>query len=259
MSHTSDQVRASGRDPGPQHGGGATGTLDRPPARRGRRLRLDGWPPFGWRGGDGGGRGGGGGGGGDDDEGPFDPWRGLPRPGTGELGFALAMIAICTLFLIFLGAWFLLRKNAPAWPPPDAPGPPVGLWVSSLLLLGASATLARALAAHRRVQRATLLRCLVGTAALGIGFVGLQAWLWRGLVQDGLVPSTNGYGAIFYALTGLHAAHILGGLALLGRAVRSVVRAREGVGAEFPVRACGTYWHLMGALWIVIFGALMLP
>ncbi len=240
------------------HGGGGTGlTTPIRPEREKRRFRLDGWPPFGWRGGDDDG-GGGGGDGDDDDEQEFDPWEGLPRPGTSDLGMALALICICMLFVIFLGLYVLIRKSAVEWPPPGAPGPPNGLWASTAVLFLCSATLARGLAAHRRRQIGTLIKCLYASAALGVLFLALQAFLWRGLFLDGLLPSTNGYGAIFYALTGLHAIHILGGLGYLAKVVGGVHMDRARLGAETPLRLCGVYWHVMGAIWLVVFVVLYL-
>ena len=239
-----------------QHGGGGTrvATPVRP-GRRKKRFRLVGWPPISGSGGSGGG---GGGDGNDDDEPDFDAWDGLPRPGTSELGMTLALLCICTLFLVFLGVYVLLRKSAVEWPPPGAPGPPNGLWVSTAVLLACSATLARGLAAHRRRQRGVLFKTLLASGALGVLFLALQAFLWRGLLVEGLLPSTNGYGAIFYALTGLHAAHILGGLGYLARVVSGVHADRAGFGPETPLRLCGAYWHVMGAIWLVIFFVLIL-
>ncbi|MCZ6598512.1 MAG: cytochrome c oxidase subunit 3 [Planctomycetota bacterium] len=232
--------------------GGGLGVLEPPSEkpRKRRRPKLDGWPPFGF-GGTGGGGDDGGGGGGDDEEGAKGENPERP-PGTAELGLSLIMVAIGTLFLIFLGAYVLMRKNATEWPPPGAPSPPNGLWYSTLILAACSATLGRALAAHRRHQRTLLMSCLSWSLALGLAFLAVQIFLWRGLFAAGL-QWANGYGAIFYALTGLHAAHVLGGLLYLAK-VFFVARAdAKRSGPEIALRLCTVYWHFMGVIWLAIF------
>lgn len=227
------------------------------PARRRRRSRLEGWPPpeldDGSDAGDGGGHGGDGDG--DGDGGRYDPWDGHPRPGSPELAVVLALVCISVLFLVFLALALFVWKASPVWPPPGAPEPPNGLWVSTLLLLGCSAALARALTAHRRRERATVRRAAYTALLLGLAFLVSQGVLWRDFVRAG-VPSSNGYVALFYALTGLHALHIAGGIVFLGRALTLLHAAVDGFGRETTLRLCGVYWHVMGVIWIALFAIL---
>ena len=242
--------------------GGRTGVAEAPPRRRRRPLIPEGWPPGGWGGrGDDGDDDGDGGGGGGDGGGGFDPWDGLPRPGTAELAMSLALICICTLFLIFLGLFFLLWKTSAEWPPSGAPDPPEGLWVSTLVLFACSAALARAGVARAREEALSLGRNLLLALGLGLVFLAVQASLWRDLVDGGLKPSSNGYGAIFYALTGLHAAHIAGGLFFLGQLLRQVRRSGDRLGSASALRLVAVYWarhghHLGRALRPVLLPAL---
>src|SRR5262245_22324390 len=163
--------------------------------RRGRRATDDLPPPSGGDGGGGGGRG----------DGDDDPAR---------LGLALAILGMSTLFAAFLVAYLLLRRNAPTWPPPGAPLPPKGLWISTLVILASSASFVRAV----RAKEAALLRRWLGlTLALGILFLAVQAILWREVLAGGRFTFSDAYGTIFYSLTGLHAAHVVGGLVFLAR------------------------------------------
>lgn len=227
------------------------------PRRRPRGHPPEGWPPEGLDDGNddgGGGSDGGGGGGGD---GRYDPWDGHPRPGSPELALVLALVCISVLFMVFLGLALLVWKTAPVWPPPGAPKPPHGLWLSTLLLLACSVALARALALHRRRDPSGVRRASYAALALGAAFLVAQGLLWRGFVLAG-VSSSNGYVALFYALTGLHAVHIAGGLIFLGRALTALHMADDGLGAETTLRLCGVYWHVMGVIWIALFAILYL-
>lgn len=242
---------------------GAGGGVASPPRARPRgrpRPLPEGWPPAeelddGGDGGDaGGGSGEGGGGGGG---GRYDPWDGHPRPGSPELALVLALVCISVLFLVFLGLALLVWKTAPVWPPPGAPDPPAGLWMSTLLLLGCSVALARALVSHRRHERTAVRRAAYAALGLGASFLAAQALLWRGFAVEG-VSTSNGYVALFYALTGLHAVHIAGGIIFLGRALTVLHAAEDGLGRETTLRLCGVYWHVMGVIWIALFAILYL-
>lgn len=234
--------------------GGGTGVLDRP--SRGVRGEGDGpgraGPPD--DPGDSGGSGGGGGGW------DWDGWRGpepeprrQPAPPDAPLfALTLALIGISTLFLVFLGVWLMLRRSAAEWPPAGAPAPPHTLWLSTLLLAASSATMVRVTRAARDGRRGDARTWLGRSLGLGLVFLAVQVLLWRELARGGLLPSTSGYGAIFYALTGLHGFHVLLGL---GFSARLLVLARR-PGASLPrtaLRLNATYWHFMGALWAVLF------
>jgi len=209
--------------------------------------------------------GGGGEGGGGDDS-----WRGQPgddpppyRPAvpaeTASFALILTLIGVTSLFLVFIGAFVMRRANAPSWPPLDAPGPPASLWVSTVVLIASSVCMMLASAAARGARRPRVLRFLVWTLVTGAAFVLVQLSMWIGLARAGLLPSTNGYGAVLYSLTGLHAVHVLAGLAFL--AVLAVRQARCRATALPPasVRLGAVYWHFMAGIWLVVFALLYVP
>jgi cytochrome c oxidase subunit 3 len=166
------------------------------------------------------------------------------------------LFGIGTLFTVFLGAYLVLRRQSVHWPPDGSPAPPEGLWISTLLLLGCSAVLARAVRAQRRVELRVARRALVGATATGVSFLLVQGWLWRGLLAAGLTASKNAYGTVFYSLTGLHALHVVGGLAFLVRVLAGGVATAPGERGRTSLELCALYWHFMGAIWLVLFGAL---
>ena len=232
-----------------------TGVLD-PPGRRGRSREEGGegsaGPPEDGAGDSGGGDGGGGW--------SWDGWRAPdpePRrePATGDaslFALTLALIGISVLFVVFLGVWIMLRRTSVEWPPEGAPAPPGALWVSTLLLGASSLAMVRVTRAARDGHRAETAGWLGWTVLLGLGFLSAQGLLWAQLAGAGLLPSSGGYGAVFYALTGLHGFHVLLGL---GFASWLALRARR---PRLPlprgaIRLGATYWHFMGALWAVLF------
>ncbi len=197
--------------------------------------------------------GGGGGRGGDGDA-----HEGGAPEGSAEIGFAFLLLSIATLFVAFLGAYLFMRRNAEVWPPPGSPRAPDGLWISTGLLVASSAALARAPLERRRRRTAQVRRWLGATLLLGVVFLLVQSWLWSDLLAQGLTTDSNAYGTLFYSLTGLHALHVLGGLAFLGTALLGAAAATASPRRRTPVEFAAWYWHFIGGLWLVLFAVLYL-
>jgi cytochrome c oxidase subunit 3 len=212
-----------------------------PSRRRDRQGEIEGVLPPRDGGGDGGGRGPDGG--------------GSDEPGDrARLGLVLLLLGVSTLFAVFLVAYLLLRRSAPTWPPPGAPLPPHGLWMSTLVLLSSSAALVRA----SRARDARALHAgLAWALALGVGFLLVQAILWRDVLASGRFAFSDAYGTIFYSLTGLHAVHVLGGLLFLERTRRRARREPAAPSTRTAVGLCSIYWHYMAGVWIVLFVVLV--
>jgi cytochrome c oxidase subunit 3 len=233
---------------------GSAPTVEPPRRRRGARPRQrregfsgDELPPDIGDGDDGGfGRGP------DDDRGD-DGDGGFERGSRARLGLALAIFGMSTLFAAFLIAYLLLRRNAAVWPPPGAPIPPRGLWTSTLVLLASSATFAGAVRAAREGSPVLLARALRWTLALGVLFLVVQAILWRTVLLGGRFAFSDAYGTIFYSLTGLHAAHVVGGILFLARVSARARREPRSTRTLLSVQLCSTYWHFMDAVWVVLF------
>lgn len=63
---------------------------------------------------------------------------------------------------------------------------------------------------------------------------------------------------IYFAMTGLHAIHILAGIGVLMWMVRRTVRGDFEDGYYAPVEYVGLYWHLVDLVWIYLFPLLYL-
>jgi cytochrome c oxidase subunit 3 len=74
-------------------------------------------------------------------------------------------------------------------------------------------------------------------------------------------PSINYQGvffSIYYAMTGIHALHILGGIAAIGWLMWGAASGRYGPDYFNPVDFVGLYWHLVDVVWIYLFPLLYL-
>jgi cytochrome c oxidase subunit 3 len=197
----------------------------------------------------------------------------VARDGGGgmERDRAAATIDALVGMTIFLGAWVMLfaalflayavvRAQANEWPPFGAPRlPRAAPALNTLLLLASGLALHRGVARARVGRRRALLPALAVTMILGAGFLAGQIALWRAMSARGLLPSSGVYGSVFFALTGFHALHVLGGLVVLAVLTLGAVRARR-AGAQpddwRPARLTALYWDFVAAIWILMYLAI---
>jgi heme/copper-type cytochrome/quinol oxidase subunit 3 len=145
---------------------------------------------------------------------------------------ALLISSEATLFLVLIASYFFLRYQAAEWPLPGSPDPKLGPPLVANAILVASSL-------------AVLLRLPAGfvlAIVLQAAFVALQLDAYDTRLKD-FVPQQSSYESLFYALTGIHLAHVVVGIALLawGLAVR-----REAA-------LIALYVHFVNAIAIAIF------
>jgi cytochrome c oxidase subunit III len=162
---------------------------------------------------------------------------------TGAVGMAVFLGACAMLFAALLFAYAVMRSQAAAWPPPGTPPFPRGAAASNgMLLIAAGFALRRA---HTRG-----LAWAAGALGLGALFLLMQVVLWRRLIVGQLGPGSGALGDAFFALSGFHALHVLGGLLaiawLLRRRAGPDVRARR-------LRLATIYMDFVGVVWLVFY------
>ena len=160
----------------------------------------------------------------------------------------IAMVAILIFFMALSAAYIVRRGSSSDW---VAIRVPWILWLNTAVLLTSSATLefARQKLADFRLRAFRQLWTL--TTVLGVAFLIGQFLAWRQLEAQGIFIATNPASSFFYTFTGAHAAHLLGGVAVL---LFVAFRKFEGTRLSRPVAAeiSSYYWHFMDALWIFL-------
>ena len=182
--------------------------------------------------------------------------RGSDAPGMGTMGIALFLASLTMLFAGSLVAVVWVRISADQWPPAGAPALPRLLWLSTALLIGSSATIHSALVSIRRGDQQGLQRRLILTAVLATLFLASQAAGWFQFF-DAAAFESHLYSFSFYVLTGLHAAHVIGGVVALAVVLVMAYRGCYSR-AHYPgVRNTAIYWHFLDAVWLVLFAFLL--
>lgn len=190
-----------------------------------------------------------------------------PMPGMGvynlKLGMWVFLLSEVMFFTGLIGAYIILR-----FAQPDAfsePGEVLNVSLTAFntfVLICSSVTMVKAFAAIQTGDQRELRVWLLATIFLGAFFLSIQAIEYYKLVEEGFVPTVQGYaahaggpiyGMTFYTLTGFHGAHVtIGVLALIYTAVRAF-RGAYTPSSHGGVEIMGLYWHFVDLVWIILF------
>lgn len=140
---------------------------------------------------------------------------------------------------------------------------------NTVVLIGSSLTMAIAVHGAQLGKRWMQVIFLLLTIFLGCVFLGVMAIEYGHKFHEHLVPGPNfrfdgdaGHAQIFFSLyfvmTGLHALHMVIGIAILGVLVWQAARGAYGRAYYSPVELTGLYWHFVDIIWIFLFPLLYL-
>jgi len=119
--------------------------------------------------------------------------------------------------------------------------------------------------------RVTALRnCLAITWLLGAAFLGLKGYEYHQVFADhlapgrfyapaeALAPQVQLFMSLYFAMTGLHALHMLAGLGAIGWLIGLNHRGRLSAEVTAPVEMVGLYWHFVDCVWVFLYPLLYL-
>jgi cytochrome c oxidase subunit 3/cytochrome o ubiquinol oxidase subunit 3 len=176
-------------------------------------------------------------------------WR-LPYRGT--VGMACLIIAESAIFTIFVVAYlYYIGKSLSGPTPGDVLETPIFF---TICLLSSSFSIHLAGKALAQGRRGVFLPLWLLTLVLGGLFLFGTAREWHRLIYErGLTISTNLFGTTYYSLVGLHAFHVVVGLALLLIVALFGVAGRVGREHTPRIEVLSLYWHFVDAVWVVVF------
>lgn len=172
------------------------------------------------------------------------------RSAVDRFGLRLFIASESMLFAAFIAARFYLAGTER----PEGVNLALGLGLTALLL-GSSWFGYRGLAAVRGGARAAAARRLGGAILLGLLFLAGVGVEWA--TAEFSIGSA--YGTVFFATTGLHAAHLASGIVVLAAVANLLRLGHFGPGAHWGVTGAVTYWTFVDAVWVLaIFPSLYL-
>jgi len=172
--------------------------------------------------------------------------------------FAL-WIACASIVMMFVGftSAFVVRRAAGNWLEFDLPN--LFFWNAGVIIVS-SLVLIACQRAFRKNNFKLYKGLLVTGFLMGIAFVVLQYEAWMAMMDSGIYMDGNPAGSFVYVISGVHAAHVLGGIVALIAALVHAFTLRPFVTKARIHRLdlTVTYWHFVGGLWLYIIFFLVL-
>jgi cytochrome c oxidase subunit 3 len=136
--------------------------------------------------------------------------------------------------------------------------------INTVLLLISSMTIAMSTSALQLKKKGATLGLLAITVILGLVFLVNKYFEWGLKFEHGIYPGSEhlikdfGQGEIlffglYFVMTGLHALHIIIGLAIILVAAWRVQKGTVHENRAALLENAGLYWHLVDLIWIFLF------
>jgi cytochrome c oxidase subunit III len=147
------------------------------------------------------------------------------------------------------------------------------VWLGTLntaVLIFSSFTMALAVRTAQLGQRKLVIIFLVLTVLLGSVFLAIKFTEYHAKFAEHLVPGSafafekphaaaaELFFSLYFAMTGMHALHMIIGLGLLATLIVKSTRGRFSKSYYTPVEIVGLYWHFVDIVWIFLFPLLYL-
>lgn len=142
--------------------------------------------------------------------------------------------------------------------------------INTVVLITSSVTMALAIRSMQLNNRTHTLWFLAATLMFAATFLVIKYFEYEHKIHLGQLPgkyytytglegnNPHVFFSIYFAMTGLHGFHVLGGMGLI---VWMMIRTLRGtISAEYytPIEMTGLYWHLVDLIWIFLFPLLYL-
>jgi cytochrome c oxidase subunit 3 len=135
--------------------------------------------------------------------------------------------------------------------------------INTVILLISSMTVAMSISAVQSGKNKTASILLLTTITLALLFLINKYFEWSGKIGHGIYPGSDilaqmGAGetlffGLYFAMTGLHALHIIVGLILLTVMLFKVISGSINDRYYIQLENSGLYWHLVDLIWIFLF------
>ncbi len=191
-----------------------------------------------------------------------------------EIMFFGGAFAVYTIYRLYFGEAFHLASRT------------LDVFVGTLntfALLTSSLTMVLAVDASEKGKRGLTIAWILATIILGSVFLGVKAteyahkfhekhapmralgltfdWHPEGVSEEVALATTNGanlFFSLYFGMTGLHALHMIIGIAILAIFAIRCWRAPDVRARSVGLELMGLYWHFVDVVWIFLFPLLYL-
>lgn len=138
---------------------------------------------------------------------------------------------------------------------------------NTAILLTSSLIMTIAMDAAGAGMRRLAILCLSATAALGVAFLVVKGLEYHEDIAKNLLPgprlpfhapAAQLFYALYWIMTGIHAIHLIIGVALVISI--AIFLARHSLAPQSTaLEASGLYWHFVDTVWLVLYALIYLP
>jgi len=190
-------------------------------------------------------------------------WSGGRSPwdlSWGKLMMWLFLISDAMTFAALLVGLWVARLGSPTWPNRLEIVNLRFVAGMTVILICSSTTMALAVYAARQGARRQAVWFLAATIAAGCLFAGMQAMEWSHFIGEGARLTGNpwsvpAFSFTFFVITGLHGAHVLGGIVYLWIMADRIVR---GLSSAEGLEIAGLDWGFVDLVWVFIWSSIYL-
>ncbi len=166
----------------------------------------------------------------------------------------LFIISDACTFGAMLFAYGYVKNAAPDWPHPFESPSIMNALFMTFILVTSSLTVLVGVRQAKAGNKSKALQWTFITIVLGLAFAGLHLKEWFGLIGEGVKLFQNPwgspmFGASFFAITGLHLAHVVSGAIALFVVALGYGRGRYN---SDDLEIWGLYWHFVDLVWMFV-------
>lgn len=167
----------------------------------------------------------------------------------------LLWVGIVSIIMLFAGltSAYVVRADNGNWLIFNLPNI---FFVSTAVIITSSITMFLALQMAKKDNFKGVILAVLITFVLGLVFTYTQFQGWKELTSKGIVFAgkyANASGSFLYVLTGLHLAHLFGGLISLFVTFINSVKRKYSAANTLGLELCSIYWHFLDILWVYLF------
>jgi len=166
----------------------------------------------------------------------------------------LFIISDACTFGAMLFAYGYLKNAAADWPHPFEFASIMNALLMTFVLVSSSLTILIATRSAQQGNKSKAIQWTFITIVLGLVFAGLHLKEWFGLIGEGVRLFQNPwgapmFGASFFAITGLHLAHVVSGAVALLVVILGYQRGRYN---SDDLEIWSLYWHFVDLVWMFV-------
>jgi cytochrome c oxidase subunit 3 len=135
--------------------------------------------------------------------------------------------------------------------------------INTMILLTSSLTVAMSITAIQQGKKYLSMVLVSSTLVLALVFLVNKYFEWSHKISIGIYPQSPElmnkpqgeilYFGLYYVMTGLHALHVIIGMAVLGFMLVFIAKGSINRESFVKLEAGALYWHLVDIIWIFLF------